>query len=75
MQNYRNNGIPYMNYKTMPKQVHVVRRDSWSDKVLAMAYVPWQTWKDLFDAEKAFQCGTIFCELNKPFLGRGGVNR
>lgn len=41
-------------------------------QVLAMAYVPWQTWQSLYDAEKGFSCGTIFQELNKPFRGMGG---
>lgn len=37
---------------------------------VAMAYVPWQCWKDLYDLDKALEIGTIFEELNKPFLGR-----
>ena len=43
--------------------------------VLAMAYVPWQTWRDIYDPCKALECGTIFQELDKPFLGRGGRRR
>ena len=40
---------------------------------VAMAYVPWQRWETLYDPEKGLECGTIFPELNKPFLGvRGG---
>lgn len=39
---------------------------------IAMAYVPWQVWRNLYDAEKGFCCGTIFEELNKPFRGIGG---
>lgn len=39
---------------------------------VAMAYVPWQTWKDLHPAEKALHRGTIFEELDKPFMGIGG---
>ena len=39
---------------------------------IAMAYVPWQKWCDLYDLPKAFQSGTIFRELDKPFLGKGG---
>lgn len=37
---------------------------------IAMAYVPWQQWNDVYDLETAFQCGTIFPELNLPFTGR-----
>ena len=39
---------------------------------LAMAYVPWQEWQNIYEAEKGFHCGTIFEELNKPFCGIGG---
>lgn len=39
---------------------------------VAMAYVPWQRWCNLFDAEKGFRRGTIFQELDKPFRGIGG---
>ncbi len=44
--------------------------DPLSDLPVAMAYVPWQTWKDLYEIDKALEVGTIFEELNKPFLGR-----
>lgn len=38
---------------------------------VAMAYVPWQHFTKLFDnLEKAYQIGTIFPELDKPFCGR-----
>ena len=39
---------------------------------LAMAYVPWQEWCDIYEADKGFCHGTIFKELNKPFRGTGG---
>lgn len=39
---------------------------------IAMAYVPWQEFKNLYPAEKALSRGTIFEELDKPFLGKGG---
>lgn len=39
---------------------------------LAMAYVPWQEWCDIYEADKGFCHGTIFKELNKPFRGIGG---
>ena len=53
----------------------MAKRDIYGDKSLAMAYVPWQTWRDLYDTEKGFHCGTIFQELNLPFLGKGGMKR
>lgn len=46
--------------------------DELSSLPLAMAYVPWQEWQNIREAEKGFRCGTIFEELNKPFRGIGG---
>lgn len=43
------------------------------DFPVAMGYVPWQRWHTVYDLEKALCTGTIFPELDKPFLGvRGG---
>lgn len=41
--------------------------------VLAMAYVPWQYFTNVYEPDKALEVGTIFPELDKPFLveGRG----
>ena len=74
MQNCRTNVMPYNNYRPSPMPASIPR-DNWCDMSLAMAYVPWQTWCDIYDAEKGFQCGTIFQELNMPFLGKGGARR
>lgn len=46
--------------------------DELSGMPLAMAYVPWQEWQNIYDAEKGFCRGTIFEELDKPFCGIGG---
>lgn len=46
--------------------------DSLRSFPLAMAYVPWQHWDTTYDLEKALRVGTIFPELNKPFVGRRG---
>lgn len=35
-----------------------------------MGYIPWQEWTDIYDFDKAFQRGTIFEELDKPYIGR-----
>ena len=75
MQNYRNNARPCPNHRHMLSPDFPPRQDFWDDKSLAMAYVPWQIWRDLYEAEKGFQCGTIFKELNLPFLGKGGSKR
>ena len=51
------------------------RYDALEDFALAMAYVPWQRWQNLFEPCKALECGTIFEDLSKPFYGKGGCNR
>jgi len=45
------------------------------DMVLAMAYVKWQKWQKIYDAEKALHHGTIFEELDLPFCGIGGCQK
>lgn len=40
---------------------------------LAMAYVPWQKWENMYDDEMALEIGTAFPSLNLPFLGRGVI--
>ncbi len=52
-----------------------VCKDSLEQMSLAMAYVPWQKWNDIYEICKGFQRGTIFAKLDKPFWGRGGCNR
>jgi hypothetical protein len=38
---------------------------------LAMAYVPWQKNADMYESlDEAYNVGTIFPDLYKPFLGR-----
>lgn len=49
--------------------------DELSGMPLAMAYVPWQEWRAVYEAEKGFHRGTIFEELDKPFCGTGGCQR
>ena len=39
---------------------------------LAMAYVPWQQWQQIYEPCQGFRQGTIFRELDKPFLWKGG---
>ena len=36
---------------------------------LAMAYVPKQYWRALYGEEEGLLAGTLFRELDKPFLG------
>lgn len=38
---------------------------------IAMAYVPWQNLTEVYqNLQEAFNAGTLFPELNKPFTGR-----
>ena len=43
------------------------------DTPLAMAYVPFQKFGEVYEPEVAFNMGTLYKELNKPFLGSAGV--
>lgn len=40
---------------------------------VAMAYIPFQQYGPLYTPEQALACGTLFPELDKPFLG--GVSK
>ncbi len=73
MQNYRNSTMQYGTYRQLSEPI--VKKYELHDMPLAMAYVPWQKWKNLYEAEKGFCSGTIFQELNLPFYGTGGVLR
>lgn len=47
----------------------------WDDFPLAMAYVPMQQFKNLYESDEGLQKGTIFSELYKPFRGwKGGCS-
>lgn len=51
----------------MPPQ----KREGFPDHFpVGMTYVPWQTWNQIYDFDKALQQGTLFPELDKPFIGR-----
>lgn len=56
--------IPYGNpYERQPQPTHKM--------VLAMAYVPVQMWETPYDVLEGIHRGTLFPELDKPFLGGG----
>lgn len=51
-------------------------KDRFGARSSAMAYVEWQYFSVPYEPQKALQVGTIFPELDKPFLGRkAGYNR
>lgn len=37
---------------------------------LAMCYVPWQPWDDVYDEKTALERGTAFPSLDLPFYAR-----
>ena len=37
---------------------------------LAMAYVPYQAFENLYEPEQALSCGTLFRDLYMPFRGQ-----
>jgi hypothetical protein len=40
--------------------------------VLAMAFVPRQKWQNIYKHDSGFVRGTIFADLDKPWVGRRG---
>lgn len=66
----------YSGYRNPQRQIH--KHDSCpvlitalpSNPVPAMLYVPMQTDTSCFDETKAFELGTLFTVLNKPFAGK-----
>ena len=55
--------VSYYNYPDMKEN----QPDNLEDMTLAMAYVPYQQWRDLYDPNEGFKRGTIFKELDFPF--------
>lgn len=51
------------------QNMHIIADENNNRRPLAMTYVPWQSWEDLYDIDNAFSCGTIFRKLNQPFEG------
>ena len=65
----------YMKYPPADAENHPLCRDGGNPAclALAMAYVPMQCLKNAYSLEQALMEGTLFPELNKPFMGcKGG---
>ena len=58
--------------KTM-RAVPQLQREKCEYPMLAMVYAPCQSWRKIYDKETALVKGTIFGELDKPFMGYGKV--
>lgn len=39
---------------------------------VGMAYVPWQVWRSIYEPSQALMTGTIFQELDYPWMVGGG---
>ena len=74
---YANNGA-YVRLNNMPRYDRSRDDDMYSrcaanndnvapQNAMAMVYAPYQTWKDIYDPQKALCKGTVFEELFKPF--------
>ena len=50
-------------------QVNASPKRSCCKDSLAMVYSPYQNWQNLYELEPGFCAGTIFKELDKPFVG------
>ena len=65
--------------KRMPNEMCFMRENNIYNRCdaypIGMAYVPWQTFKDIYDPERGLAAGTIFAELDKPFMGRRAFRR
>lgn len=61
--NMQNATMNYDNFLGMDKS----HAENIEDMPLAMAYVPYQQWKNIYDPTEAFKRGTIFKELDLPF--------
>lgn len=55
--------VSYYNYSDMKENP----TNNLEDMPLAMAYVPYQQWRDLYSPNQGFNRGTIFKELDLPF--------
>lgn len=60
-------GMPISGLDRSMKQPH----DCLAGLPLAMAYVPWQCWYETYKPAEALHRGTIFPELDLPFLAGG----
>lgn len=53
---------------------HDMRGKPVDELPLASAYVPIQKWRDIYDADVGLSRGTIFFELDLPFLGKRAID-
>lgn len=79
IENIRNEEEPYVGMpiyilnRNMECKPDHCREDQLAGMPLAMAYVPWQCWGQTYEPAEGWHRGTIFPELDLPFLGGGGT--
>ena len=71
--NNENKSCKYSEDQCEIKRLSPMMDDGQSDMFeclpIAMAYVPWQKWKKIYSEDVALTRGTLFPELDLPFLG------
>lgn len=67
------NGMPTADGR--PSRTPTAGTEPIGDAVLAMAYVPVQKLTAVFEDECALNAGTLFPDLEKPFLGKKGCGK
>ncbi|MBE6648199.1 MAG: spore coat associated protein CotJA [Ruminococcaceae bacterium] len=66
----------FCNFCRNPREVQNDSASLFPENIsLAMAYVPFQRWQNIYDVDDAFGAGTLFADLDKPFLGYGKGHR
>lgn len=61
-----------MNYNDYTTKIPTTRLPE--DMPLGSAFVPYQMWQEPIPIQEGFHDGTIFSELNLPFLAYGGAD-
>ena len=61
-------------WRTMMEEIHRWQYLFTENDLDVATYVPWQSWRPIYEAGKGFHRGTIFEELDLPFKGKGGCN-
>ena len=68
----RRTAMPSVSFGRSMEGCPNTHNDFLEGRSLAMAYVPWQQWREIYEPCMGFAQGTIFRELDKPFLWKGG---
>lgn len=70
MNNYRNSYAPYRSFEGNDSaECYCAVKPFPTEVSVAMAYVPFQQWCDVYNSDKALCQGTVFPVLDLPFMG------